>query len=431
LVRGELTEEHLIPLVEDIRDGENHISGDYSAATNFINREAVLAIVEVLCESDHLTPEEKRVLWESFANLEHESCHGTTVFRRGQMMGSYVSFPMLCIINRCMYNITRTWEARIKKERIGARPARFNGDDCAFNGTNTFFQQWEIVTGYYGMVVNREKTGQSRERIELNSKVYFVSAKRFAPKPVLSFLDCQSETLLLEAWNQSLGLSIGVRKHILNHILLPWIKDTDVTPNSLPKGLFRCLVKKAWFRKAMHNSRSTRERTYEWDQELKEFCKTTKRGIELVRGPRLAEESYDWFNESYSDIQREYLERWRGAKIRIPNKDPHVKAFPKADKGKMSCQLVTPHYSVTKHVWGWMWPKTLLNEVRVREPWRLCNEDDNPKWVTDHHFLTAQRKVVTSVRAKFFGPILEGEWARVGGHYCLIGSAGYQCGVSR
>lgn len=414
LVRGELREEHLDPLVGDLKDGEYHISGDYSQATNLIDRRATLTVVEVLCESDHLTPEEKRVLFESFSNLEHVSCHGTSNFIRGQMMGSYLSFPILCILNRAMYLVAKNWYSRLTERKDEARPARFNGDDCAFNGTREFYDLWRCVTSFFGMVVNHEKTGLSRDVIELNSFTFYTKVRRFAPKPVLSFLSCKNDTLLLEALNSTKGLSFDTRAWIINHLILPEIRIRDVSPEALPLGVFRRLVKKAWFRKALDNECTREARTFEFDDRSGEFKKTTVRGISMVVGPCPTKENREWFDDCYRDIQREYLERWRGAEVNIPDRPWY--SFPRQESSGRKVKIVE-RISLSKPKWAFIWPKSLLDFTLAREPWRIEGDGTEPVWEDDHPFLTTRRTLVREVQRKEFAPVLEGEWIREGSLY--------------
>nr|UYL95442.1 MAG: RNA-dependent RNA polymerase [Hulunbuir Botou tick virus 4] len=415
LVRGELTEEHLQPLVDDLRDGEFHISGDYSQATNLINAKTVRTIVGVLCESDHLTPEEKRVLWQSFTDLRLIECTGTKYFVRGQMMGSYVSFPLLCILNRAMYNITQNWSHRLGGRKMSdrrPRPARFNGDDCAFNGTRGTFELWRQVTSFYGMEVNVDKTGLSKKKIELNSRVFFTRAGKLAPKPVLSFLDCTSDTLLLDAVQQSKGLHFNTRVWIINHLILNEIRIRDVSPEALPLGVFRRVVKKAWFRNACKSERTLSEKTFEYDSEQGKFIKTTKRGIQMVVGPSLPEEHYDWFNESYRDIQREYLENYRGRTVRIPS-EPWYRR-PKQKTGRKGKFGLAEMILRSKPSWAFVWPKSLLEYTCARESWRLSDPESNNPWKADHPFLTTRCIITHQVKPRFYPPVLEGEWFKEG-----------------
>nr|AXE72932.1 RNA-dependent RNA polymerase [Aspergillus fumigatus mitovirus 1] len=412
LVRGELTEDHLRPLVKDRREGEDFISGDYSQATNLISRKATLAVVEVLLESDHLEPEEKRVLWESFEKITHVNCETgrETRLKRGQMMGSYLSFPILCILNRAFYLIARYGNQAPKVRECDVRPARFNGDDCAFCGDESFYAAWVSVTAHYGMVVNHEKTGRSTKRIELNSRVFFVEVDRFAAKPVLSFLACKEDSLLLETLHQTQGLRYETRVWIINHLLLPEIRVRDVTPEALPLGIFRRLVRKAWFRKAIDNERTTKFKPFSWNAERMCFERSFERKIEMVVGPCPKDEYRDWFDERYRDCEREFLERERGRKVRVPY-DPWYR-FKKpnlVDRVKGTDR----EFALGKREWAWMWPRSLLDWVKSREPWRLVADGDKlPVWFEDHPFLHLRRKLIRRVKRRAFPPYLPGEWIR-------------------
>lgn len=414
IVRGQLTEAHLEPLVKDREEDEYHISGDYSQATNFIDKRATMVVVRVLCESDSLTLEEKRVLWDSFDKLQHVECSGKrTVFERVQMMGSYLSFPILCVINRALYLLARRWEIMVSpgcRKDGTRRPARFNGDDCAFNGTKEFYGLWKQVTSFFGMVVNDEKTGLSKEWIELNSEAFSTSVGRLAPKPVLSFLACKNDDLLLQAINQTRGLSFKTRVWIVNHLILHEIRVRDVTPEALPRGIFNRLVKKAWFRKAVRNVDLSAAKTFEWDSDSETMIRTDPfRGIEMVVGTPPTEENREWFDDKYRDCQREFLECERGRSVRVPKSAWYAK--PRQEPPK---KITNPRPKILlelgKPEWQWIWPKDLYQFVISREPWRLgCI---NAKWADFHPHLVSRTPLISTVLRVEYPPVLSGEWIR-------------------
>ncbi|QJT73670.1 RNA-dependent RNA polymerase [Botrytis cinerea ourmia-like virus 4] len=256
LVRGDVGEADFEAIIRDKREGESFISGDYEQATNFICTDSVQAIVSVIAEDPHLSDEERKVLIGSFDNVTVVSRTGdlVCVVRNGSMMGNLVSFPLLCILNKCCYDISRRVEAYTGGFEYVDRVGRFNGDDCAFCGTDSFFQIWRDTTSRYGLVVQEQKTGISDRWIELNSESYDSEKHRFTTKAFLSYLRVTRDTpgdLLSEVISGTRGFSGGTKMWLINHVLRYDIAIRGLNASTIPGKLFRLLIKRTWFRKVL------------------------------------------------------------------------------------------------------------------------------------------------------------------------------------
>jgi len=177
-VRGDIKGVHLFPLLLDKRDNEKYISGDYEAATDNLNPDAVLAVVEVLAES--LPEELGKVLIDSFTDIWFAERKNNQEIRRsvlrGSMMGNLCSFVVLCLLNKICHEITVDEIALERGDSsMHSRLVRINGDDIAFCGDDGVFRKWRNVTSRIGFVVNEKKTGVSEKIIELNSQPFLVS----------------------------------------------------------------------------------------------------------------------------------------------------------------------------------------------------------------------------------------------------------------
>jgi len=201
LVRGDVTKDHVKYVVDDMRDGEKIISGDYRSATDNIYTDVVEAIVRCLAEAPSLNPEERELMIESFRaeRLHWRSGSGMShPIYRGSMMGNLLSFPVLCLLNRATVGLARSLRYRRSGMRYAAkiRPVIINGDDIAFTGDDVDYVNWKRVTSCFGLVVNDEKTGVSPLRLELNSRSFEIrkgpdgrtNLVRSVRKPVLSAL---------------------------------------------------------------------------------------------------------------------------------------------------------------------------------------------------------------------------------------------------
>ncbi|QKI79921.1 RNA-dependent RNA polymerase [Erysiphe necator associated ourmia-like virus 91] len=169
LLVGEPTDQHVSSLT-----GAAFLSFDYSSATDNIKREYVKAAVEVLEEqADHLCDEEIAAL-RVLSNLIIDGRETCT----GQPMGSVMSFPLLCVINKTVVDMALS--AMLDRKEISfkewsSHPLLVNGDDLLTREVRaTTNLRGEVVKqgSEVGLVVNQEKTMVSERDGEINS-TYF------------------------------------------------------------------------------------------------------------------------------------------------------------------------------------------------------------------------------------------------------------------
>jgi hypothetical protein len=169
LLVGEPTDRHVQGLT-----GAAFLSFDYSSATDNIKRDYVKTAVEVLEEqADYLTDDELRAL-RVLSNLKID---GRETFS-GQPMGSVMSFPLLCIINKTVVDMALA--AMLDRKEISFKewsghPLLVNGDDLLtreVRATTNLRDEVRIQGSYVGLVVNEEKTMVSESDGEINS-TYF------------------------------------------------------------------------------------------------------------------------------------------------------------------------------------------------------------------------------------------------------------------
>nr|UJQ92016.1 MAG: putative RNA-dependent RNA polymerase [Botoulivirus sp.] len=378
-VRGDLKEEHLRRVVEDRRDGESFISGDYESATDNISSETVRAIVEVLCEERLLTPMERDVLERSFRDVKWKSCSGRLYpIRKGSMMGNLVSFPLLCLLNKACFDIcsdlARGWGAN----RIG----RFNGDDCCFSGNRKFFDLWVEVTSSYGLVVNKEKTGFSDSWIELNSRCYEVRSGRFTKKPVLSFLrpnEVDSESDLLASVIDGVsGLRRCVQLWVVNSLMRTECALRGVHPTTYPREWTNYLLKRKWFRGAIGITPETVETG-------------VKREVEVVLGPPPKPSFYDWVTARSREVERDNVRRWLG--VRVEPSSTRVK-IDESSRSKPVSRETPFRWSVGRAEWAFVWPRVVWEVAKALPGCIASPRECRAEWYDDHPFLTVRRCMV-------------------------------------
>jgi len=177
LNRGDVTTDGL----SDFRyvEGEVLTSGDYKSATDNLSIEVAEMIIATICASTVSVPQSvmKAALDIMRPNLYNLENNIDFVPRVGQMMGSYLSFPLLCIQNRMAF----LW--------AGGRglPCKINGDDILFRSKPEFSRQWMDVVSQLGLEVEKTKTSVSAEYGSLNSTLVVRERGKYKVRQTLRF----------------------------------------------------------------------------------------------------------------------------------------------------------------------------------------------------------------------------------------------------
>jgi hypothetical protein len=136
-------------------------SVDLTAATDGLSHDVAETILDVAFFSSEKVPRSLRALAKaSLSPVIRDQAGVLRRVRHGQMMGSYLSFPLLCIQSYC----AASWAARFDKD------ARFlvNGDDTVISASRA------VLASDYpsGFRLNQDKTIRARDIVELNSTVF-------------------------------------------------------------------------------------------------------------------------------------------------------------------------------------------------------------------------------------------------------------------
>ena len=99
--------------------------------------------------------------------------------KEGQLMGSIISFPFLCLANAalCRYSLEindfKSYKVVDREIRGYERcPLLINGDDCVFKGRENLFEIWKRVTAFAGLESSVGKTFRSDKFLTINSCQY-------------------------------------------------------------------------------------------------------------------------------------------------------------------------------------------------------------------------------------------------------------------
>jgi hypothetical protein len=145
----------LSPLLGLSSDDSSWVSGDYSAATDGLDLRLSKLFLETLMEK---IPSEDIILRKVFRNVLLEqvilyppnSRVSPIIQKNGQLMGSVLSFPFLCLANLFAYAMAlgrgdREVQKRIVYDRrlLKKLPVLINGDDILFRAGNDLYTHWK------------------------------------------------------------------------------------------------------------------------------------------------------------------------------------------------------------------------------------------------------------------------------------------------
>lgn len=215
-------------------DWTHVVSGDYKGATDTLNvlcsLYVMLRLVVLLGIPEELAELCYRTLWG--AELVYPAKLGIpeTLQTTAQLMGSPLSFVLLCIIN------LSTWLRATRGRRLlndgteglrgPKRPgwmdydAKINGDDIAFPCNRAEYDLWKEAAGTVGFKLSLGKSYFSRSMALINSQLYRL--RPFGRVGYLNLKLCTGSSLKAghaDAWDYQIGKAVGEMVR-----LSPWTK---------------------------------------------------------------------------------------------------------------------------------------------------------------------------------------------------------------
>jgi len=175
-VGQEVDARYVCDQIGQLRDGEQLMSGDYSDATNNLAPWASEAVAEEIATCLGLDETESSLLLRALTRHEITDPEDKKHVKRqtwGQLMGSIVSFPILCIINATVMKRARehsVWRPLTLK----TANVIVNGDDCLARLTPLAFQAWKVLGKSIGLSESVGKTYFSNRFCNINSARFLV-----------------------------------------------------------------------------------------------------------------------------------------------------------------------------------------------------------------------------------------------------------------
>lgn len=192
LIGSTVDECQIASVLRSWRPGMKFVSGDYSGATDNLKGDVTRRIAQRILGS--LDPVTFQWCWRTLApsRIIYKRCHpkygnildsykykyedlGEQMQRNGQLMGSILSFVILCVANYAAYvHSLETFYGRkftvqeVKEEK----PVAVNGDDILFCAENSFYAHWRNVIQSFGFEPSIGKNLFSDEILQINSALF-------------------------------------------------------------------------------------------------------------------------------------------------------------------------------------------------------------------------------------------------------------------
>nr|UJQ92892.1 MAG: putative RNA-dependent RNA polymerase [Narnaviridae sp.] len=216
----ERIEKEIQRIASNREEGDVWLSGDYTAATDNFPLSVTNALVEgILSEIDH-EPTKRWVRYEvSPHEIEYPFGLGKGKQTSGQLMGSLLSFPLLCFLNDFI----------VKRSGVGMGKYLINGDDIVALGTREFIDQWRSDAPKVGLSLSVGKNFIDEEFCTVNSQLFFNGKVQHTGKVSLSTRYGKSLSNCFSEMQFYYGTSPELKREFIRRNLLELRK----TPRSL------------------------------------------------------------------------------------------------------------------------------------------------------------------------------------------------------
>ena len=175
-------------LGRNLLEGQEYLSGDYSGATDNLYSWVSEAIAQEVSKVLDLSSIEAQLFKEALTGHVFDvsklssvtGFYGVTKVQQqmGQLMGSIISFPVLCLANAAMCR----WAMEVGDKRVwklNDAALTINGDDVALRSSSETYQYWSVITNFGGLIESIGKTFRSREWVSINSTLYERTGEAF------------------------------------------------------------------------------------------------------------------------------------------------------------------------------------------------------------------------------------------------------------
>lgn len=164
--------------------GEVFVSGDYESATDNLSLETAEFILDrILSKATRVPAHIREYAMCSLRAIIQYPDGSLVAQKRGQLMGNFLSFPLLCLQNYLAFKFLVPRSV----------PVKINGDDIVFRATQKEFECWSNGVSALGLTLSRGKTLVNGRAFSLNSAFFWAGKGTVRGLPVLRGSMLQSE----------------------------------------------------------------------------------------------------------------------------------------------------------------------------------------------------------------------------------------------
>ena len=200
LIGEPITADFLMKKIGRLEENEEYVSGDYKASTDYLHSWVSETLNQCIFENykwnnrelnfsflEKLEKLSERALTHHLIE-DPENPETVEEQKEGQLMGSIVSFPFLCLANAALCRAALEL-ANGKTYTLKEAPLACNGDDCILRGLKGRIRpMWELVCSLGGLHSSVGKTYFSTEFLVMNSVHYDVIKEADESHPETPFL---------------------------------------------------------------------------------------------------------------------------------------------------------------------------------------------------------------------------------------------------
>ena len=205
-------------LLGSLRPGNKWLSGDYKAATDNLAIEISYCVANEIADCTGMDASYRRLLVDGLVGHDYwlgEDENGEDLgYRaqaRGQLMGSPVSFPVLCIANAAVI-----WDSVFPNQEWRDVEMIINGDDCLFQCDEAGRLRWQETAADVGLTPSVGKTYFHDRWAVINSALFDTSRvlreTQHFEVPGLGWAEDDGPMEYWEAPYLNLGLLLGLKR---------------------------------------------------------------------------------------------------------------------------------------------------------------------------------------------------------------------------
>lgn len=154
---------------------EKWLSGDYSAATDNLAKWLIEKFWSKICTRTGIPDPIYQLGLKALTG--HKLFYGDEIVQQqnGQLMGSPLSFPLLCLCNAaiCCLSFDK------KRRNFNKVPMRINGDDCVMSFTISERERWIRYANFIGMSPSPGKCYFADDWLQMNSELFVLRKGSF------------------------------------------------------------------------------------------------------------------------------------------------------------------------------------------------------------------------------------------------------------